>query len=223
MSTHEQGHRHEHGHGTAPEDRPGGTGSDLASWEERYGGAPALWSGQVNATLVTHTAGLTPGHALDVGCGEGGDVLWLAGQGWRVTGLDWSQVALARAAEHAAAAGLADRVEWVRGDVDTWQPPADTHDLVTAHFLHPTEPQRHRVLARLAASVAPGGTLLWVGHPFDADAAAVWGADRFAAASEVAADLDPQVWEVLLAEQQPRPGGGEGQRRADEVLRARRR
>ena len=219
---HEHTEHEHHGHQHSdPRLRPGGIGHDLASWEERYQGAPALWSGRANASLVAQAADLPPGRALDVGCGEGGDVLWLAGLGWRVTGLDWSAVALDRAAEHAAEAGVTDLVEWVRGDVDSWQPPAAAYELVTAHFLHPTGEQRPSVLARLAAAVAPGGTLLWVGHPYDAERAALWGGDRFAAAAEVAAALDPAAWEVLVAASRPRPAGDHHP--ADEVLRARRR
>jgi SAM-dependent methyltransferase len=208
-------HQHEH--------EPARTGLDQASWEDRYREAPALWSGRVNPPLVEEATDLTPGRALDVGCGEGGDVLWLAGRGWHATGLDWSAVALERAAEHAAAAGLTDRVEWVQGDVDSWQPPHASFDLVTAHFLHPTADQRGRLVARLADAVAPGGTLLWVGHPFDEERAAQWGGDRFATATEVAADLPAAGWEVLVAAQRPRTGAEGGHHHADEVLRARRR
>ncbi len=218
MTEHQHQHQHQH-----PGDRPGGTGHDHASWEERYRGAPALWSGRANPPLVAQVGELPPGRALDVGCGEGGDVLWLAGRGWRATGLDWSQVALDRAAEHAAAAGLTDRVEWVRGDVETWQPPAGAFDLVTAHFLHPTAAERPAVLARLAAAVAPGGTLLWVGHPYDEERAAAWGGDRFAAAGEVAGDLDPAGWDVLVAALLPRADAEDDHHGADEVLHARRR
>ena len=210
----------EHAH---PDHRPGGNGHDHASWEERYRGSAALWSGRVNPPLVSEAAGLNPGRALDVGCGEGGDVLWLAGRGWQVTGLDWSQVALDRAAEHAASAGLAERVDWVQGDVESWPPPRNAYDLVTAHFLHPTAAQRGPLLARLAAAVAPGGTLLWVGHPFSQERAEAWGADRFTTASEVAGQLDPAVWEVVVAESRPREHGGDGHHEGDEVLRARHR
>ena len=203
-------------------EQPANTGLDQSSWEERYRDAPALWSGRVNPTLVAETSGLSSGRALDIGCGEGGDVLWLAGRGWQVTGLDWSSVALGRAAEHAAAAWLTDRVEWVQGDVDSWQPPAATYDLVTAHYLHPTADQQPSLLARLAAAVASGGTLLWVGHAVQEEAAAHWGADRFAAAADLAAHLDPADWEVVVATQRPRPEGS-GHHVADEVVRARRR
>ncbi len=212
----------EHGHDRVP--APGGTGHDHASWEERYGASAALWTGRVNPTLVAEAGGLAPGRALDVGCGEGADVLWLAGRGWQVTGLDWSQVALDRAAEHAAAAGLADRVQWVRADVDAHSPPPGAYDLVAAHFLHPRAADRAPLLARLAAAVAPGGTLLWVGHPWDEERAALWGADRFATAGQVAAELDTAGWDVVVADHRPRPHGGDGHSHTgDEVLRARRR
>lgn len=214
MNDHQHEHNSDHG--------PGGTGHDHDSWEERYRGSVALWSGRVNPPLATEAAGLTPGRALDVGCGEGGDALWLAGRGWQVTGVDWSQVALDRAAEHAAAAGLTERVEWVRGDVDSWQPPLGAYDLVSAHFLHPRAAQRGPLLARLTAAVAPGGTLLWVGHPYNQERAETWGADRLTTAHEVAADLDPAVWEVFVAANRPRQSGGDGHHEGDEVLRARR-
>ncbi|WP_369130177.1 class I SAM-dependent methyltransferase [Modestobacter roseus] len=198
-------------------------GHDLASWEERYRDSPALWSGRANAALVAEAADLPPGRALDVGCGEGGDVLWLAGRGWQATGLDWSEVALVRAAEHAAAAGLTERVEWVRGDVATWQPPDGAYDLVTAHFLHPQEALRHELVPRLASGVAASGTLLWVGHPYDEERAARWGGDRFATAAQVLADLDPAQWDVVTAESRPRSGGEGGHHHADEIVRVRRR
>jgi cyclopropane fatty-acyl-phospholipid synthase-like methyltransferase len=208
-------HDHEH--------EPASTGHDHASWEERYATASALWSGRVNPTLAAEAAELLPGRALDVGCGEGADVLWLAGRGWRVTGLDWSQVALTRAAEHAAAAGLTERVEWVRRDVATWQPPVVAYDLVTAHFLHPEAALRHELVPRLAAAVAPGGTFLWVGHTHDEARAAAWGGERFATAGEVLADLDPEQWDVVVAGARPRPAGEHGHHDADEVVRVRRR
>ena len=195
---------------------------DVQYWEERYRSTAGIWSGRVNPTLAAEAADLTPGTALDVGCGEGGDVLWLARQGWQATGLDWSAAALARAAEHAAEAGLTERVTWVQGDVTSWPPPPAIYDLVTAHYLHPLAAERGPLLARLAAAVTPGGTLLWVGHTVSAEAAEVWGSARFATAAEVGADLDPAEWELVVAGTRARPEGS-GHHRADEVLRARRR
>jgi SAM-dependent methyltransferase len=133
-------------------------------WEEFYGDSGRVWSGRPNVSLVREAADLQPGTALDVGCGEGADAIWLAGRGWRVTGVDISQAALERAAAHAAEAGVADRVEWRRHDLGH-DFPAGTFDLVTVHFLHsPVELPVERVLRSAAGAVAPGGTLLIAGH-----------------------------------------------------------
>ena len=95
------------------------------AWEERYRARPALWSGRPNPQLVAEAAALAPGRALDVGSGEGADAIWLAERGWRVTGTDISTVALARAAEHARAAGAepAERITWLHADMRTTPPP----------------------------------------------------------------------------------------------------
>jgi 2-polyprenyl-3-methyl-5-hydroxy-6-metoxy-1,4-benzoquinol methylase len=74
---------------------------DQAFWDERYRSHDALWSGNPNDHLINETDGLTPGPALDVGCGEGADAVWLAERGWRVTAVDLSTVALERGAAHA--------------------------------------------------------------------------------------------------------------------------
>lgn len=162
--TDQQAHQHQHEHAQDPAQRPGGTGHDHASWEERYRGAEALWSGKVNPPLVDEVTGLAPGRALDVGCGEGGDVLWLAGQGWQATGVDVSGTALAESTRRAEAAGVTDRVRWERHDLGRTFP-AGTFDLVTTHYLHsPAELPREQVLRRAAEAVAPGGTLVVVGH-----------------------------------------------------------
>jgi SAM-dependent methyltransferase len=135
-----------------------------AFWENRYRGTERSWSGRVNAALEREAAELSPGHALDLGSGEGGDALWLAARGWRVTAVDISATALARGAAAALEAGLADRIRWVEADLATWV--AEDHfDLVSAHFLHsPVELPREQILRRAADAVAPGGTLLVVGH-----------------------------------------------------------
>lgn len=202
-----------------------------AFWDQHYGTAPAIWSGRPNAQLVAEVADLPPGTALDVGCGEGADAVWLASRGWRVTGVDISAVALGRAAEAAAAAGVA--ADWVRADLIGWTPPAGAFDLVSAHFLHLAGEQRRTVYARLAAAVAPGGTLLLVAHeePVGEHAAehraSGWDmTGRFSTAAEEAAALDPAEWEVLVAEHRPRTTtrpDGQQVSRPDVVLRARRR
>src|SRR5262245_34545887 len=107
-----------------------------AFWDDRYGSADQIWSGNPNQRLVEQTANLTPGTALEVGCGEGADAIWLAERGWQVTAVDVSTVALERAARQAARIGpdVAGRIEWQQADILAWQPTPRHFDLVTAHF-----------------------------------------------------------------------------------------
>lgn len=131
-------------------------------WEDFYAGGKARWSGRPNASLVEEVEGLTLGTALDLGCGQGGDAIWLATEGWTVTAADISANALEIAARHAAEAGV--EITWERHDLAESQP-AGSFDLVTASFLHSdVELPRARILRRAAEAVAPGGTLLVVGH-----------------------------------------------------------
>jgi 2-polyprenyl-3-methyl-5-hydroxy-6-metoxy-1,4-benzoquinol methylase len=175
-------------------------------WEERYAGADQVWSGNPNAQLVAEVSRLTPGTALDVGCGEGGDVIWLARQGWRVTGADFSANGLARAAQHAEEAGVADRTDWWQVDARTFDAGGRTWDLVTTHFLHPPGGQMADVVRRLATAVAPGGHLLVVAHaPSEhlfADHPESQRKAMFLAADVVPAL--PEDFEALVVEQRPR-------------------
>ncbi len=137
-----------------------------AGWEARYAEVGGFWSGRVNETVAAVAAALDPGTALDVGCGEGGDAIWLAERGWSVTGVDVSATAVRRAAAAALARGLdGGRVTFAEVDaVDAL--PDRAFDLVTASFLHSWErdfPRLH-VLRAAADRVAPGGHLLVVSH-----------------------------------------------------------
>ena len=134
------------------------------NWDRRYGEKPALWSGHVNAAVEEEAGALTPGRALDVASGEGGDALWLAEHGWLVDAVDVSQVALDRAAAQAEARGLQDRVSWQQRDVLAWSPPGSIYDLVSVTFLHFPAELRRRVYAALAEAVCPGGSFLVVAH-----------------------------------------------------------
>jgi SAM-dependent methyltransferase len=221
-------HGHGHGHGGVQD------AEDVFSeraWEERYGAQPTVWSGRPNPQLVAEAADLAPGTAVDVGSGEGADAIWLAERGWRVVGLDFATAALRRAAAHAAERGpeVAARIDWVHHDVTTWEPGEQRFDLVSAQFMHLPPAARVPLFARLADAVAPGGDLLIVGHDVS-DLATAAGRpavpEMFFTAEEVAATLDPDRWEVLVAESRPRTVPDPDRTEItvhDAVLRARRR
>lgn len=203
---------------------------DEAFWDGQYRSRPALWSGAPNAPLVDEVAELTPGTALDAGTGEGADALWLARRGWQVTAVDISQVALERAAAHATAedAAAAAHIAWVHADVTSWVPAEKSFDLVSVQYLH-TLPGGEGLYDRLTAAVAPGGTLLVVGHhPSDLETTVGrWRMPELMfTAEEMAATLDTDAWQVVVCEARPRrtpdPEGHEITVR-DTVLRARRR
>jgi SAM-dependent methyltransferase len=174
-------------------------------WDERYSSADRLWSGQPNVQLVAQAAGLPAGDALDAGCGEGADAIWLASRGWTVTAVDVSAVALGRAARHAAERGedISALITWQREDLLSWEPSQERFDLVTAHFMHLQERDLMAMHRRLAAAVRPGGTLLVVGHhPDDVHTNIRHGGPgrMFPSATEVAAVLDAGNWEIVVAD-----------------------
>lgn len=151
--------------GREPDHRRPADSAELAAiWDARYGATDRLWSGRANPVLVAETADLPPGVALDAGCGEGDDSLWLADRGWQVTGVDLSAVALARAASEAARLGLGELATFEQRDLSTWSPPRASFDLVSAQHLHVLPEQREAIYCGLAAAVRPGGTLLVVLH-----------------------------------------------------------
>ncbi|WP_432476493.1 class I SAM-dependent methyltransferase [Nocardioides sp. GXQ0305] len=217
-------HRHAHDHSAS--------GDPTDFWEEKYAGASGIWSGEPNRALVDEATDLAPGHALDLGCGEGGDALWLAARGWTVTGLDLSPTALGRADAAARAARLDDRTHWLvadLADLATW-PDDAPYDLVIGCFLQsPLEFPRAAVLRRAATLVAPGGRLLVVAHA----APPPWSdvpADRhdeFPTVERELADLAlDDGWQIEVAEVRERDATGpDGQRGhlLDTVVRARRR
>ncbi|MEK8226362.1 GAP family protein [Oerskovia sp. M15] len=217
--THEHQHEHEHQEHHF----------DQAFWDERYGSALSVWSGNPNPHLVTEAADLAPGRALDVGSGEGADAVWLAQQGWRVVGLDISPVALERAADNAAAVGaeVADRIEWRQADLLEWQPGDERFDLVTAQFMHLPGDLQERAFSRLAEAVAPGEPARRRSPPLGPRD----GPQRVRGAlllhgDDVVAGLDPHEWDVVTNSAPAREiTGPEGQPVTihDTVVRARRR
>lgn len=202
-------------------------------WEARYAvtrdDTGTVWSGQVNAAVASEVASISPGTALDLGCGEGGDALWLAEAGWTVTAVDISATALAVGAATAASRGLADRITWLRADLAEWQPSAE-FDLVTAAFLHsPVELPRELILSRALTAVAPGGRLLVVGHgafPPGSSHADHADAPPLPSADEVLASLSlPDGWVVETNAQVDRAATGRDGSEVtltDSVLRVRR-
>lgn len=209
------GPAHQHGPGSAgaqanPEQAP------VEFWEQRYAGSGPVWSGRVNGTLAAVTQGLPPGRSLDLGCGEGGDVLWLAARGWDATGVDLSATAVARARAAAKEHGL-ETANFVEADLAAWaadepfesanaatDPIGDGFDLVTASFFQsPVALPRERILRAAAARVAPGGRLVLLAHA----AAPSWAAAAHADGdfptpeAELAALALPEgEWRIPVAE-----------------------
>lgn len=199
-----------------------------AHWEARYAEKPRIWSGRPNARLEEIVGGLTGSRALDLGCGEGGDAMWLAEHGWQVVAVDVSTTALARAAEDAEARGVLAHIDFQQHDL-TKTLPDGPFDLVSAHFFHTTvEMDRLGILRRAAATVTPGGTLLIVDH----GSAPAWAPEEvhhheFPPADEVLADLalDDTQWEtVRLGPVERDAVGPDGQQAtiADNVIQLRR-
>jgi SAM-dependent methyltransferase len=196
-------------------------------WDELYGHRTQIWSGRPNGQLVAEAQDLRPGRALDVGCGEGADAAWLALRGWDVLAIDVSEVALSRARARAAQldARVAARITWRQVDLlATPQLPTD-FDLVSIQFMHLPEPERARVFGQLATLVAPGGTLLIVGHdPSDlhTDVGRPTEPEIFYTAQQVADSLDDS-WDVVACESRPRvtrTEDGAAHAISDAVLRA---
>ncbi|MFY1689187.1 class I SAM-dependent methyltransferase [Plantactinospora sp. WMMB782] len=212
---------------------------DRQYWDQIWRGdrAQAMAASQANPHLVREVGDLPPGTALEAGCGAGAEAIWLATRGWQVTAVDITAAALSHAAGRATAAGVNGKVRWVEADLSTWQPPS-RYDLVTTHYAHPAMPQLD-FYDRIASWVAPGGTLLIVGHLHHHDQNSTaghghghghGGTEPPASASVTAADitgrLDPAGWEIVTAQQSHRSITGPGGQTVavhDVVVRARRR
>ena len=160
-------------------------------WENHYGERDRVWSGRVNVQFAEVAGDLSPGRALDLGCGEGDDAVWLAERGWDVVAVDISDTALGRAREAAESRGVADRVEFVQLDLSDGFPDG-TFDLISSQFLHSTVYlDRQKALANALAALRTGGLLVIVDH----GSAPPWASKldhhhEFPSAEEVVAGLD---------------------------------
>lgn len=168
-------------------------------WESHYRQREQVWSGAPNVILAEVAGPVRPSSALDLGCGEGGDAIWLAQRGWRVRTVDISITALRRVAARAAAAGVADRVTCEQHDLAR-SFPTGKFDLVSAQYLQsPLEFPRERILRAAANAVASGGLLLIVEHASIAPWS--WNQDpqtRFLAPAEIldSLELDLTPWQI---------------------------
>jgi SAM-dependent methyltransferase len=183
-------------------------------WQQIHDDSTARQEIPPNPYLMDEVSDLVPGTALEAGCGEGAEAIWLGRAGWQVTAADIADQPLARAAARAAAQGLGgDEIQWIQADLSSWEP-SKTFDLVTTHYAHPAMPQL-AFYDRLSSWVAPGGSLLIVGHrqpdegahhdhhpPAEASVTAVSITER----------LDDHTWDVVTCEEHTRtadaPGAG---------------
>jgi SAM-dependent methyltransferase len=164
-------------------------GSDI--WDERYRAMPSVWGAAPNRWVEQELADLPPGTALDLACGEGRNAIWLSGRGWRVIGVDFSPVAVQKAADAERHAVRQAHVEWVVGDATTYAPPAPV-DLVVICYLQLPAALRRAAVRCAAASLAAGGTLLVVGHD-TRNLADGMGGPQDAAVLFTAADLEADL------------------------------
>ena len=212
-----------------------------AYWEDRYRGGEGARRQDPSPSLVVEVGALAPGRALDAGCGRGADTLWLAAHGWQVTAVDVSATAVDAGRESARVAGdvPAERIAWLAADLTSWEP-GRTFDLVTSHYVHVPGPPE-ALFRRLASWVAPGGTLLVVGHDDGHDAehdhgGHGHGGDHGGPAhppearvrpGQVVAVLPGDEWDVVVAEPRThtlqRPDGNGPVTLHDVVVHARRR
>lgn len=198
-------------------------------WERHYGERERVWSGRVNVQFADVVADLTPGRALDLGCGEGADAVWLAERGWDVVAVDISDTALDRARGAAKSRGVADRIEFRQMDLSDAFPDG-AFDLISSQFLHSTVYlDRQNALCNALAALRRGGHLIIVDH----GAAPPWASKLdhhhdFPGAEEVVAglDLDSAEFEQVRVDAVERQAvGPEGQQRPwmDNVIVVRRR
>jgi SAM-dependent methyltransferase len=204
---------------------------DARAWDERYAAAGLVWSASPNQLVAAEVGALAPGRALDLACGEGRNALWLASRGWRVTGVDFSRVALDKAGALQRRHPDPLDVTWVCADALSWDAGPATYDLALLAYLQPSADERRTAVRRAFLALRPGGTFFLVAHDSTNLTEGTGGPSDPAVlftAEEVLADLDGERFEVERAErvarEVPDPGShrhtGDGTRTAwDAVVR----
>jgi SAM-dependent methyltransferase len=172
--------------------RPGFARED---WNARYARKELVWTAEPNRLFASEVAGLEPGRALDLACGEGRNAVWLAERGWRVTAVDFSDVALGKAKQLAATRGV--DVDWVLADVLDHEPEERAFELVVLLYLQLPQPELRRVVRRAAEAVAPGGTLFVLAHD-TANLVDGHGGPKDAAVLYTAEDVLPELGDLVV-------------------------
>jgi len=199
-------------------------GSPREDWNRRHASAERIRATAAPSRfLVAEVAGLVPARALDLACGAGRNAVWLAEQGWQVTAVDFSGVALGMARELAAARGVSP--EWIEADLADWTPSPRAFDLVCVLYLQLPAPERRAVLARAADAVAPGGTLVVLGHDL-LNLTEGWGgptqANVLYTPADIVAEIGALVVDKALRVKRPVEEGGAVHEAIDALVRAHR-
>jgi SAM-dependent methyltransferase len=174
---------------------------DSAAWDERYAAAGLVWSATPNRLVEAELTALPPGRALDLAAGEGRNALWLAGRGWRVTAVDFSEVALEKGRALEERQPRSEPVDWVHADALTWS--GTGYDLALLAYLQLPEDQRRDAVRRAFTALEPGGTFFLVAHDTSNLAQGTGGPqdpEVLFTAEEVLGDLDGERFEVERAE-----------------------
>ena len=190
-------------------------------WDHKYAEQEQLWSAKPNRIVVAELTDLAPGRALDLACGEGRHAVMLAGLGWDVTGVDFSEVAVAKARARAAREGL--DIQFVCADLVRYEPDPAAFDLVLVVYLQIPSAERRVVLAAAASALAPGGSLVLLGHDLTNLADGVGGPsdpELLYTSDDIAAEL-PDL-EIEKAERVLRDVAGADRPAIDALVRARR-
>jgi trans-aconitate methyltransferase len=197
-------------HHSSHADGEGSHSFEKGYWEQHWldgqGKHGAAQATEPNPYLVEELQRVPPGTALDAGCGTGAEAIWLAQRGWRVSAVDISSAALAVAAERAAQASVSHSITWLEADLTTWQP-GNNFELVMTNYAHAALPQL-KLYERIASWVAPGGTLLIVGHAPTPNASGNFPpTDATATATQIASLLPVDRWAIERSEQGVRDMG----------------